>query len=292
MTTELAILNGMASKDFDRSLALHREWGLKWLDLRDSIYGDTVGDLDEDKALRVRDAIDAAGLEVYCLSTTLLHEDLAKGEEHFRTHHIDRIAAMAPAVRILRPKFFRLLAARLPEGPKGEPALATFERDYKWVVPLYREAVDRAAELGAPVTIENEARDCMLATSRDMVDFFEALDRSDSVGFTWDIQNQWTCGSFPSIEDYRRLKPLLQYVHVKGGQYSDPTTRELAFKSSLEEASWPVAEIVQQVVDDGVSPVLCINPSKGKLKPEYDYDYGDVTRLDIEFLRREIKGIA
>lgn len=293
MASKLAILNSMASPDFDHALDLHRQWGLEWLDLKDSIYGHTVETLDEATARRAKDAIDAAGLKVYCLSTSLMHDDLAKGEDHFRTHHIDRIAGLATTVSILRPKYIRLLAGRLSDRPQTPGAFDTVMRDHHpWVIQAYREAIDRAADLGSAVTIENEARDCMLVTADDMVAFFDALDRRQSVGLTWDIQNQWTCGSFPSLADYETLKPLLQYVHAKGGQYEDPVTRALAWKSRLEDASWPVVDIIQRVVDDGVSPVICINPPKGKLKSEYAYDYGEVTQLDIAFLRRAVRGIV
>ena len=77
MASKLAILNAMASPDFDRALDLHRQWGLVWIDLKDSIYGHTVETLDEGTALRAKDAIDAAGLKVNCLSTSLMHDDLA-----------------------------------------------------------------------------------------------------------------------------------------------------------------------------------------------------------------------
>lgn len=289
MTTQLTILNSMASADFDLAVALHRQWGLEWLDLKDSIYGHSVETLDADAARRARDAIDAAGMQVYCLSTGLMHDDLAEGEAHFRSRHVARIADLAETVRILSPKYVRLLAARASERPASFDAVL---REYPWLISVYRDAIESAARLGAAVTIENEARDCMLATAQDMVDFFAALDCGDKVGLTWDIQNQWTCGSFPTLDDYRKLRPLLQYVHAKGGQFDDPESRVLAWKSRLEDASWPVVEILQQVVEDGVSPVICINTPKGKRRPEYDYDYADLTRLDIAFLRREIRGIV
>ncbi len=289
MTSQLTILNSMASKDFDQSVALHQQWGLEWMDLKDAIYGQTVETLDADAAWRARDAIDTAGLEVYCLSTSLMHDDLAMGEAHFLDEHVARIAGLAETVRILRPRYVRLLAARVAERPVSFAALLS---QYPWLTSVYREAVQSAASLGAAVTIENEARDCMLATAQDMVDFFAALDCADRVGLTWDIQNQWTCGSFPTLDDYQKLRPLLQYVHAKGGQFEDPASRSLAWKSRLEDASWPVVEILQQVVEDGVSPVICINPPKGRRRPEYDYDYADLTRLDIAFLRHEIRGIV
>src|SRR5690606_11995556 len=141
------------SADFDEAVALHRQWGLEWLDLKDSIYGHSVETLDVDVAWQARDAIDAMGLEVYCLSTSLMHGDLAAGEAHFRSQHVARIAGLAETVRILRPKYVRLLAARVSERPSSFDAVL---REHPWVLDVYREAIEEAGALGAGVTIENE----------------------------------------------------------------------------------------------------------------------------------------
>jgi hypothetical protein len=58
---------------------------------------------------------------------------------------------------------------------------------------------------------------------------------------------------------------------------------ELTWRSSLEDASWPVADITRQVAEDGVSPVICLNPSHGAAKPEYDYS--DIVARDIAYTR-------
>ena len=81
--------------------------------------------------------------------------------------------------------------------------------------------------------------------------------------------------SFLSLADYETLR-LLPIRPCQGRQYDDPASRA-GGKSRLEDASWPVVEILQKVVDDGVSPVICINPPKGKRRPEYDYDLADLT---------------
>ena len=70
-------------------------------------------------------------------------------------------------------------------------------------------------------------------------------------------------------------------MHVKGG-IKNPQTGELEWASSLELASWPVKEIIGEVIGDGVSPVICINPSHGKRRP--DIDYQNVTRQDVDWL--------
>src|SRR5207237_198766 len=83
---------------------------------------------------------------------------------------------------------------------------------------------------------------------------FDRLGLRHKFSFTWDVANLWQMGTFPTLEVYAQIKHLIGYVHVKGGLKGD---RESAFgwASSLEDASWPVAEIVKAVISDGVSPV-------------------------------------
>ena len=91
--------------------------------------------------------------------------------------------------------------------------------------------------------------------------------------------------AFPSLDGYRQLQPLLAYYHLKGGQAEDGTN-ELRWRSSLEDASWPVGEITRQVAADEVSPVVCLNGSHGR--PKEGYDYSNVLERDLAFVRREI----
>ena len=65
---------------------------------------------------------------------------------------------------------------------------------------------------------------------------------------------------------------------------SDKPGGPLQWRSALEDASWPVTEILSEVLADGASPILCLNPSHGQPKP--GYDYSNVTKRDIDFLRR------
>ena len=60
-------------------------------------------------------------------------------------------------------------------------------------------------------------------------------------------------GTIPSLGVYEQLRPLIAYFHLKGGQSGEGSTA-LRWRSSLEDATWPVGEITRQVVADGVSP--------------------------------------
>jgi sugar phosphate isomerase/epimerase len=112
------------------------------------------------------------------------------------------------------------------------------------------------------------------------------MDRRDSVFFTYDVQNLWQMGTFPTLDVYRTLKPLIGYFHLKGGKAGDDG--RLLWKSTLEDASWPVVEMTREVVRDGVSPVICLNPSHGgKLE---GYDYNRMVQRDLEYIRSVLEG--
>jgi sugar phosphate isomerase/epimerase len=160
---------------------------------------------------------------------------------------------------------------------------------YPWVFDVYREAIDRIVDAGLRPTIENEAFKCMLSRPDEIVEFFDRLDRSKSTGLTWDVQNQWATGVFPTLEVYKTLKPLIQYYHVKGGKF-EGADKKLRWNVALEDADWPVVEITSRVVADGVSPVICINPAQhGESKS--DYDYSNIVKRDIDFLRNNVPGV-
>jgi hypothetical protein len=78
------------------------------------------------------------------------------------------------------------------------------------------------------------------------------------------------------------------YYHVKGGQQQEGI--ELCWKTSLEDASWPVKEITNLVVKDRISPVICINPSHGKLKD--GYNYANLHKRDLDYIRKIVETIG
>lgn len=287
---ELTMLNVMGGADFEASVARHRDWGLRWLDLKDSIYGKDLKDLSLDDAQRAAQLLEANDLEVYCFSTVLLGGDATAGDEEFAQRDLADLEQILALADVLQPQFVRLLGAQLPGREAHENAIAYVERELPWVVPAYRAAIDRIASAGFAATIENEAWSCMLSSAEEFRSFFAALDRPGRVSLTWDAQNQWATGTVPTVAVYEELRDLIAYYHVKGGR-AEAGDDSLAWNVALDEATWPVAEVTQRIVDDGASPVICLNPpSHGK--PIEGYPYGDaVTERDLAFLRNQVRGI-
>lgn len=286
---QLTMLNSMAAADFEESLKVHQEWGVKWLDLRDEIYGKWVKDLDVETAKKAKAAIDAAGLKVFCVSTSTFFEDIANGESVFREKHLEQLKKTIEVAKVFEPVVVRIIAAQLPERQEGENSIDLVKEKYPWIVDVYREALQLIHDAGMTPTIENEAFKCFLSQPNEFIEFFEWLDRPEIAHLTWDVQNQWATGVFPTLDVYKTLKPLIHYYHVKGGQTDGPTDK-LVWNVALEDASWPVAEISQAVVDDGVSEVICLNPAQhGEPKPGYNYD--GLVKRDLDFMRTAVKGI-
>ena len=283
----ITMLNSMADRDFETALDRHMEWGLRHLDVKDSVFGKGVADLSDAEAGRAAELIDARGLSLYCMSTQLFHGDVEVGEAAFRDTHLEPLERAIAVARILRPSLFRLLSARTVRREQVTDSIAYLRAEHPWVIACYREAVQRLAAAGLRVTIENECHANIFANPEEVTGFFAELDCGDAVNLTWDVQNMWQMGTAPTMDVYRGLRPLLAYYHLKGGQ-AEPGSRSLRWKSSLEDASWPVREITRQVVADGVSPVMCLNGSHGARKP--GYPYGDVLERDLAFVRREIGG--
>ena len=283
--TSITMLNSMADRVFERALDRHVEWGLTHLDLKDRIFDKSIVDLTDDEAGRAASMIADRGLSVYCMSTTLFHANVELGEDLFCGEHLGQIDRTIQVARILQPDLVRLLGAMSERRSEISDAITYVESDHPWLVRHYREAIEKLAAAGFSVTIENECRDCVLSTPQEILDLFAAIDCGEAVNLTWDVQNLWQMGTFPSLDVYRRLKPLLAYYHIKGG-ISGEGTSDLQWKSSLEDASWPVEDITTLVIADGVSPVICLNGSHGERREGYDYE--TVTERDLAYLRRNI----
>ncbi len=284
---ELTLLANMADRDIAAAIDKCVGWGFKWLDLKDSIYGKSVVALTDAEAQSVRALADRAGLGVYCLSTVLFFGDIEMGEASFCRAHLDPVKRAIQIARILGAKKIRLLGARTQKRDQIANTTDYIQREYPWVIDAYRSAVDMISEAGFDPLIENEVHGCIWSTPQEIVSFFAALDRPQA-RLIWDIQNFWQMGTFPTLDVYQQLRPLIGMVHVKGGAGETPGGT-LKWRTALADATWPVVPILSAVIADEVSPVICLNSSHGN--PKEGYDYSDIIGRDIRFLRENIAEI-
>lgn len=279
---KLTMLNSTASPDFELAVERHVALGLQWLDLKDAIWGETINDISLQNAERVLEIARAHRLGIWSFSTALCSSNIEEGETAFRRRHFARLDHILKLAEVLQPQSIRLVSANVYPLPQNEPVIAYVERRHPWIFAVYSEMVDRIVASGRRCLIENEFG--ILDRVESVLRFFERLRHRGRAYFTWDVQNLWQTGVFPTLEVYRQLKPLMGCIHLKGGRSEDGNT--LVWASALEDASWPVTDIIRAVVADGVVPVICLNPSHGVRARGYS-DWR-VVQQDVSFLRREV----
>jgi sugar phosphate isomerase/epimerase len=300
---QITILNDLVSPDFSTSLDIQKSWGIQVLDLRQNILGKGLAALTTDEAKSAAELIEQRDMSVYCLSSGIFGFDIEMGQKAFADKYDRQLDHILGIAEILRPKVFRLLSARTGLRHTFMDSTEHIMKNHPWLIPTYQEAVDRIASTGIQVTIENEVNQCIWSTPNEIISFFRELDRVGKASLTFDVQNIWKMGTYPKLEVYRELAPLIGYYHLKGGQsdpssgsnghlkgsQSDSSSRSndvLAWKSALDDASWPVAEMTKEVIRDGAVEVICLNPSHGEDKPGYDYT--DLDKRNYDFVRKLI----
>jgi len=163
-------------------------------------------------------ALGELGLRAYCLSSRIFDDSVEQDEQAFRATHLATLRRTLAAASVLRPKYVRLIAGKITDAAATENCVTVLKRRHPWVRDAYREAVDLILDAGFTPTLENEHLDCFLSTTHEFRDFFEWLSAPSEFTLTWDIVNAWKMGTYPTVEVYQALRPLLGYVHVKGGQ--------------------------------------------------------------------------
>lgn len=287
-SVELTLLSSLAGSDFPQALQKQAGLALRLLDLKDGLWGRRIEEIDEATAVRAAELCAQEGMSVDCLSTSIGRVSLEETthEDAFRAAGQPRLENALQVAHHLRPRAVRLLMPMLEEGGGGESAYAKVRATYPWLVFVYQDWVDQIEGAGCQPVLENEAFGCLFATPDDIERFFEDLDRP-AARFLWDAQNLWQMGVAPSLAVYRQLRRFMGGLHLKGGRAGESGKLETA--SALEDASWPVLEIVKAVVADGTAPVICLNPSHGRKPP--GWDAWEVACRDVEFLRKNVPQI-
>lgn len=287
-TVNLTMLNFMAGQNIEESFDNHVSWNIRLLDLKEKLYGKSIEKLTVDEAIRIRSEMDSRGLRVQTFSTCLFKGSIEQGEESFRNAYEPDLENVLLIAKVLEPVQIRLLAASTEKRGELLDSHAYITRNYPWLFNVYRSAIDKIHAAGFTPVIENEIHNCIFSKPAEVIAFFNSLDRSGKVKLIWDIQNFWQMGTYPSLEVYETLKPHIGMLHVKGGRSNVPGG-PLFLKSDLEHATWPVIDILQASIRDGITSVICINPSHGRNSPEY----GNVdVKNEIDFLRTNIGEIA
>ena len=236
---ELSIFTDETGLDLEKAIPLIRNWGLKNVDLRSLIFQRPLEKLTDEQLEDVKKLLDANGLKVTCLQSSLGKVHLP-GKERLaeEMEKLDRIIRASEILdcRLVRSFFFW----QPPNGQEKEGIgeLAVRPDVLARVMELFLPFAEKAKKAGLIFAFENCG-----CTKEECFRMIDALD-IPGWGFAWDPKNSWMHDKAEREKDLdsylKKMAERTNCVHVKStgtiwfaGQF-DPIPYEKIFKD-LEE---------------------------------------------------------
>ena len=201
------------SLDFEKTIPYLKEWGLTYCDLRARIFQRPVEGLSDDQLREVKALLDANGLKVGCIQSSLAKVHLPNQERlDAEMHKLERIIR---ASEILDCKLVRTFFFWQP--PKGQEQtvgeLAVRPDVLAQVMEVFRPFAEKAKAAGLRLAFENCG--CTKEECFKIIDAFDV----QGWGFAWDPKNSWMTDKAERDKDLnaylKRLAERSICVHVK-----------------------------------------------------------------------------
>jgi 3-dehydroshikimate dehydratase len=197
----LSALADEIAPDLDTQIAVLREVGIGWLELR-GVWDTNVLDLSDAQVAQVGRALGAAGLRVSAIASPIGKTPISAPLADDR-RRLARAIAVARALGTDRLRVFSYYPASGEAGPP--PRAAVLER--------LRALTADAGAAGVTLLHENE-KDIYGDTIARCVDLLGGVDDPHFRALL-DPANFLQCGQEPYPAGYEALRPWLAYVHVK-----------------------------------------------------------------------------
>jgi UDP-N-acetyl-2-amino-2-deoxyglucuronate dehydrogenase len=168
--------------DFAKALPIIKSWGLEAVDLRGLIFGRAFEDLSAEQLAEVKRLLDAHGLRVGCLQSSLAKVHLP-GAERQRAEE-RKLEGVIRAADALGCRLVRAFHYWQPTG--GEVGQLAVRPDLlQQVLTMFAPLAERAHQAGLLLAFEN----CGVSTA-EVKAVVEALGVHEW-GLAWDVSNEW-----------------------------------------------------------------------------------------------------
>ena len=222
-TLKLGVINDEITQDFDHALAVARELGLQFVELR-GMWNKNLMDLKEDEIKEARRLLTKYGVKVTDIASPFMKVD-APG---FTTKEGERDTFNARFGYKQQPEVLEraMELAKVLETDKIR--VFSFWRIEKpaqvfdLVVSDLRRALEKAKKQKITLVLENE-HDCNIATAAESVKLLAAI-QDPYLGLNWDPGNAYAAGEKPYPDGYNLLpKNRILHMHVKDAKRNPAT---------------------------------------------------------------------
>ncbi len=222
-TLKLGVINDEITQDFDHALAVARELGLQFVELR-GMWNKNLMDLKENEIKEARRLLTKYGMKVTDIASPFMKVD-APG---FTTKEGERDTFNARFGYKQQPEVLEraMELAKVLETDKIR--VFSFWRIEKpaqvfdLVVSDLRRALEKAKKQKITLVLENE-HDCNIATAAESVKLLAAI-QDPYLGLNWDPGNAYAAGEKPYPDGYNLLpKNRILHMHVKDAKRNPAT---------------------------------------------------------------------
>ena len=214
-TLKLGVITDEISQDFDHALAVSRELGLQFVELR-QMWSKNLMDLKEDEIKEARRLLTKYGLKVSDIASPFMKVD-APG---FTTKEGQRDTFNARFGYKEQPEVLQRAIELAKVLDTDKIRVFSFWRIEKpaqlfdLVVSDLRKALEKAKKQNIKLVLENE-HDCNIATAAESVRLLAAI-QDPYLGLNWDPGNAYAAGERPYPDGYNLLpKNRILHMHIK-----------------------------------------------------------------------------
>jgi L-ribulose-5-phosphate 3-epimerase len=222
-TLKLGVINDEITQDLDHALAVARELGLEFVELR-AMWNKNLMDLKEDEVKEARRLLTKYGIKVSDIASPFMKVDApgftttAGQRDTFnaRFGYKEQPQVLERAIELA--KVFETDKIRVFSFWRVERPTQVFDL----VVSDLRKAVEKSKKQNVKLVLENE-HDCNIATAAESVKLLAAI-QDPYLGLNWDPGNAYAAGEKPYPDGYNLLpKNRILHMHVKDAK-RDPAT--------------------------------------------------------------------
>ncbi|MGV3720707.1 MAG: sugar phosphate isomerase/epimerase family protein [Actinomycetota bacterium] len=211
-----AVITDEISQDFERSLDVMLEYGVRDAELR-GLWGANVMDLSSEQLRRARTALDERGMRVCGIASPIYKRDLFESDPASGAGplHLTAPRALDQQLTLLERgielcEYFNTKLIRIFAFWRQRPLDADVLRQ---IVAAILPGVRRAEQAGVTLGLENEHA-CILGTGHETAEALRAIG-SPNLRAIWDPGNAYFAGERPFPDGYAAIKEYLSHVHVK-----------------------------------------------------------------------------
>jgi L-ribulose-5-phosphate 3-epimerase len=217
MTLLPCIFSDEVSPDFEEAVRLSAEAGAEGLELRNRMWGKSIGQIDDADVDRIREICARHGVRVAVIGSPVGKCDIDDADE-CRRHQLlfERMAALAHTFETPLIRGFALWrpAVNGTRDHRDDALRPDLDRYLPRIVEFLEPIVQVAEREGVKLCLETEGA-TMAGTCAEARRVMDALGNSPALGVAWDVNNGLSCGENPLPDGYSLIRDRVYHVHVK-----------------------------------------------------------------------------